>query len=463
MAESNAEAGAAAGATKGTAEGAAAGAPEDTTADAGTEAGTAAGAEASTAAGPGSGPGAESGASAARHRAAGAALRARMVRRIVAAGGLTDPAWRAAFAEVPRHLFVPGYYVRPPRGGGHDRLGADDPDPRRRLRWLAGAYADQPIATHVVDGELLSSSSQPSLMALMCEALDVADGHRVLEIGTGTGYNAALLAHRLGPGTVTTIDLDERITGAARAHLAAYGTPAARSVTVVTGDGALGHPAGAPYDRVIATCELPAVPAAWPAQCRPGARIIAPFATGLIALTVRSATTAEGRFLSTPAYFVPLRGPSVTAPVAAPATAAAPQSAPQNPSENLSEAAPEDAPDDTAQSAESVRPTTTPPRVIGNDLFRFLLTLIAGPLDLSWSPRPGTAWLRAADGSAARTTSDGLTRISGPRDLWALAESAHLLFRDLGHPARTRFGLTVEGPRQWTWLDDPAGPYRWPV
>lgn len=391
------------------------------------------GAEASTDAG--SEAGTEGGA-AGRYRAASSALRARMVRRIVAGGGLTDPAWRAAFAEVPRHLFVPDY-LRSARGDGQDRLTAADPDPRRRLRWLAGSYADQPIATHVVDGELLSSSSQPSLMALMCEALDVADGHRVLEIGAGTGYNAALLAHRLGPDAVTTIDLDQRITAAARAHLAAYGTPAARSVTVVTGDGALGHPAGAPYDRVIATCELPAVPAAWLAQCRPGGRILAPLATGLIALTVRSATAAEGHFLSTPAFFVPLRGPSTTVPAPAAETHT----------------------DDAAQ----VRATRTPPRVIGNDLFRFLLTLVAGPLDLTWSPSSGAARLVAADGSTARVTPDGLTRITGPRDLWALAESAHGIFRDLGHPARPRFGLTVDGPRQWTWLDDPAGPYRWPV
>lgn len=373
---------------------------------------------------------------AARYRAAAAALRTRMVRRIVAGGGLTDPAWRAAFSEVPRHLFVPEY-LRAARDGGHDRLTVADPDPRHRLRWLTGAYADQPIATDVVDGELLSSSSQPSLMALMCEALEAGDGDRVLEIGAGTGYNAALLAHRLGPDTVTTVDLDERITAAARTHLAAYGTPAARSVTVVTGDGALGHQDRAPYDRVIATCELPAVPVAWLAQCRPGGRILAPLATGLIALTVHGAGRAEGRFLAGPAFFVPLRGPSA-APVER-----------------------RTAPD--AAAVQAVRATGTPPRVVGNDLFRFLLTLVAGPLDVTWSPHNGTAVLVAADGSTARTTSDGVTRLSGPRDLWEVIESAHTLFRDLGHPARTRFGLTVDGPRQWTWLDDPAGPHRWPV
>ncbi|WP_329132110.1 methyltransferase domain-containing protein [Streptomyces sp. NBC_01476] len=234
-----------------------------------------------------------------RYRAAADALRARMVRRIVAGGGLTDPAWRAAFADVPRDLFVDL---------------PEDTDHGSRLRRLAGVYADRPIAVRTVGGELVSSSSQPSLMALMCQALDVADGHRVLEIGTGTGYNAALLAHRLGPDAVTTVDLDPELTGAARAHLDAYGTPAARSVAVVTGDGALGYRDRAPYDRVMATCDMPVIPAAWLEQVRPGGLILAPFATGLVALTVNGPGQAEGRFLATPAYFVPLRGTAARAP-----------------------------------------------------------------------------------------------------------------------------------------------------
>ena len=282
-----------------------------------------------------------------RYRVAARALRARMVRRIVAGGGLTDPAWRAAFAEVPRHLFVLGY--------GLDEWPEDARDPRSRLRRLASAYADRPIATHVVGGELVSSSSQPSLMARMCQALDVMDGHRVLEIGAGTGYNAALLAHRLGPDAVTTIDIDRAITAAAREHLDAYGTPAARSVAVVTGDGALGHAERAPYDRIVATCEPPVIPEAWLAQCRPGGLVLAPVATGLVVLVVHGPGRAEGRFLHTPAYFVSLRG--------------------------------------------------------------------------------------AAAGSAHRRLGDELF---GGR-----------------HPDRGRYGMSVDGVRQWLWLDDPRGPRTW--
>lgn len=274
-----------------------------------------------------------------------AAARDRLVREIAASGAWTeDQAWREAFEEVPRHLFVPYYYVA--TGSGHERLWGEDPDPARRERWLRGAYADAPLATRVRDGELVSSSSQPSLMARMLEALSVGDvlagrgGCDVLEIGAGTGYNAALLAHRLGERHVTTVDLDPEITESARRHLAAAGYRPA----VVTGDGAGGCPERAPYDRIIATCALPSVPRAWLAQCRPGALVLAPLATGLIALTVRDAEHAEGRFLRTPAYFVPLRGGG---------------SAPR----------------------QQQHIGGLPRRALQSDLFRFLLELTAGSLD----------------------------------------------------------------------------------
>ncbi|MEU1201112.1 methyltransferase domain-containing protein [Streptomyces sp. NPDC005813] len=232
-----------------------------------------------------------------------AQARAAMVREIEASGAwAADPVWREAFETVPRHLFVPYYYVGVL--GGFERVWGEDPDPRSRERWVRGAYADAPLATRVRDGVLVSSSSQPSLMAAMLTELEVRDGNAVLEIGAGTGYNAALLAHRLGDDRVTTIDLDAEITESARRHLAAAG----HHPLVVTGDGARGVPERAPFDRIIATCTLTTIPHPWLAQCTPGARILAPLATGLIALRVRDAGHAEGRFLHTPAYFVPLRG-----------------------------------------------------------------------------------------------------------------------------------------------------------
>lgn len=312
-----------------------------------------------------------------------ALARAALVREIDRSGAwAADPVWREAFEDVPRHLFVPYYYVG--AVDGFERVWGEDPDPRSRERWVRGAYADAPLATRVRDGELVSSSSQPSLMAMMLTALEVRDGDAVLEIGAGTGYNAALLAHRLGDGLVTTIDLDPEITESARQHLATAGYFPA----VVTGDGARGVPERAPFDRIIATCTLTSIPRPWLPQCRPGARILAPLATGLIALRVRDAGHAEGHFLHTPAYFVPLRG----------------ETRPEPP--------------------EPQRLGGLPRRARGDELLRFLLTLTAHSLD---------------------------------------PYEAYVLWERENRPVRERYGVTVSGADAWAWLDDPKGPYAWPL
>ncbi|MEV5444784.1 methyltransferase domain-containing protein [Streptomyces sp. NPDC052644] len=268
---------------------------------------------------------------------AAAEARRRLVAALDAEGALPDPAWRAAFAEVPRHLFVPSYYVG--AFGGYERLSRDDPDPVRRLSWLDGAYEDRPLGTLLRGDDLVSSASQPSLMADMLHALDVRDGDTVLEIGAGSGYNAALLCHRVGDSRVTTVDLDTDITDAARAHLHEAGHHPA----VVTGDGALGCPGRAPFDRIIATCAMPSVPAAWLDQCARDAIVVTPLSTGVLRLRVPDARHAEGRFLHTSAYFVPVRGTTPAAP--------------------------------------EPRTGGLPRRALDSDLFRFLLSLASGSLD----------------------------------------------------------------------------------
>jgi hypothetical protein len=93
----------------------------------------------------------------------------------------------------------------------------------------------------------------------MIEHLGLADGHQVLEIGTGTGYSSALMCHRLGEDNVTTVEVDPEV--AERADLALES--AGFSTWTVTGDGLLGHPRRAPYDRVIATCAVRRIPYTW--------------------------------------------------------------------------------------------------------------------------------------------------------------------------------------------------------
>jgi protein-L-isoaspartate(D-aspartate) O-methyltransferase len=155
-----------------------------------------------------------------------------------------------ALRSVPRHLFLPGL---PPEQ----------------------VYSDEALVTkRDADGLPRSSSSQPGLMASMLDELALAPGHRVLEIGAGTGYNAALIRHIVGPsGAVVSIDIDLDTVEEAREHLAAAGYP---DVTVLCRDGAEGAPEYAPFDRLIATVGLSDLSPAWMTQLGPAGRMVVP-------------------------------------------------------------------------------------------------------------------------------------------------------------------------------------------
>ncbi len=179
-----------------------------------------------------------------------AGLRERLVAQALQSSGIRDEHITAALRDVPRHLFLP-------------HLPPED------------AYLDDAIVTkRDADGQPISSSSQPAIMAIMLDQLTLAPGQRVLEIGAGTGYNAALMRHIVGPsGAVVSVDIEADLVDRAREHLASAGYP---DVTVVAADGADGYPPGAPYDRVIATVGVSDLAPAWLHQAGPGARIVVP-------------------------------------------------------------------------------------------------------------------------------------------------------------------------------------------
>lgn len=143
----------------------------------------------------------------------------------------------------------------------------------------------------------------------MLEALNLQPSHRVLEVGTGTGYNAALLTYRLGAAQVTTVDVDGTLVQRARSALNAAGY----HPSVHTHDGTRGFPDNAPYDRIIATCSFPRVPLAWLAQTTPGGLILSHLYTdfdagGLVLLTMADDGSAHGPFLPEYGAFMPRRG-----------------------------------------------------------------------------------------------------------------------------------------------------------
>jgi protein-L-isoaspartate(D-aspartate) O-methyltransferase len=194
-------------------------------------------------------------------------LRTQLVELLRDRGAVRTGRVAAAFRRVPRHVFVPD-------------VPAED------------VYTDRSIATKLQDGIPISSSSQPAIMAEMIEMLELRGGERVLEIGAGTGYNAALLAELVGSsGSVVTIDLDDDLVAAARRHLDAAGYAQVRTVRA---DGVHGDPNGAPFDRIIATVGVEAIPAAWIAQLREGGRLVAPLTIRCQQKVYAFARTARG-------------------------------------------------------------------------------------------------------------------------------------------------------------------------
>lgn len=137
------------------------------------------------------------------------------------------------------------------------------------------AYADIAVIVKTTEsGTAISSASQPSIVAAMLELCQLAPGQRILEIGTGTGYNAALLSSIVGPaGQVVTIELEADLAMSAKERLRRYGFT---RTEVLLGDGSNGHPVVAPYDRIIVTTGAPNIAPAWRDQLREGGRLVSP-------------------------------------------------------------------------------------------------------------------------------------------------------------------------------------------
>jgi protein-L-isoaspartate(D-aspartate) O-methyltransferase len=175
-------------------------------------------------------------------------LREALVAHLERIGVLRSRAVAAAMRAVPRHRFLPG-------------LSAQE------------AYEDRAIALKLCDGDILSSISQPSMIAQMLELLGVKAGERILEIGTGSGYNAALLAELAGPsGAVTSVELDAEMCERAAAVLADLGYS---RVELRAGDGA-GELEAAPFDRVVVTARCDDIAASWWDATPDGGRMVIP-------------------------------------------------------------------------------------------------------------------------------------------------------------------------------------------
>ncbi|MCF6525437.1 methyltransferase domain-containing protein [Streptomyces sp. JJ36] len=365
--------------------------------------------------------------------------------------GALSPDWLPAYKAVPRDAFVPDHLWPGTAGGNRQGELIDrQTDP---ARWWEKVYSDVPLTTQWDDGAHTgtdkgraptSSNSMPTMVFSMLRELGVERGCRVLEVGTGTGWNAALLAYRLGPDNVVTVEVDPTVAEEARRRFAACGL---RPVSVV-GDGAYGYVARAPYDRIIATCGVSRVPYAWIEQASPGAVIVAPWGPayggqGVVRLTVGEDGTASGPLVMSSA-FMRLRDQRDRFPP----TASFPGAAQW--------------PADGEQRRSSLSPDD-----IGD--WHHMFTLGAQVPDLfcrvEWG-RSGAyrLWLLEMSGRSWATAdyAQGRTEYPvveyGPRRLWREAEAVMSWWREQGEPRFARYGLTVTPQRQQVWLDLPDNP-----
>lgn len=362
-----------------------------------------------------------------------------------AQGVLTDRAWKAGLQEVPRHLFVPDRAWASPQ----EWTGQPRPIDRRAAStdWYNAVYSNTSIITQRDEGATPAtdpsgtptcSLSGPHIAMEYLHLLDIADHHRVLEIGTGTGWTAAMLTWRVGGEDVVTVEVDKELAETAEANFDRAGL----WPTVITGDGADGHPPRAPYDRVHVTCGVHTIPVAWLAQTRPGGVIVAPWmpvggAYGhQLVLRVLGSEHAVGRFVGGGGFMM-LRSQRTVPGLAAPPGVARHSVTRMDP-RLIAEA------DGGAQLA--------------------IATLTPGlTVDIS-TVRDGDGWayvatLTAGDSVATCTAPDDADEYEvvqhGDRRLWEEAEEAYRWWLRRGTPRRERFGLSIIDGAQRVWLDEP--------
>jgi protein-L-isoaspartate O-methyltransferase len=232
-----------------------------------------------------------------------------LVDRLIVEGALWSKPLIAAFRATPRHRFLDRIFLYYRKQQRWREVLTREPD-KDELRLI---YSDRALITHLRQvntkgaGIPVSSSSQPSLMAQMLEDLRLKQGQRVLDIGSGTGYNAALMAHVVGPGLVTSIDVDREVLSEAWDHLRRFPD---RAVRLHHADGRHGFADSAPYDRIIVTAATPDLEPAWFKQLAVGGLLLAPLILGTGLAYVLAGTVMEGLFqgrLTRAAYFMSLR------------------------------------------------------------------------------------------------------------------------------------------------------------
>jgi methyltransferase of ATP-grasp peptide maturase system len=368
-------------------------------------------------------------------------LLASLAAELERAGALRSAEWRAALLAVPRHVFLPRFYIDEigPHGVTVFRpVSADSSEDD----WLALTYEDRTLATQLdgsttppacgapVEGVPTSSSTRPSTVVRMLEDLEVFPGARVLELGTGTGYSTALLCERLGSDHVTSVEYDAELSNVAGERLASLGY----HPHLVVGDGAQGHPDGAPYDRVIAAYSPSRVPPAWIEQAADDALILVSIVGDLdvyayTRLRKVGPDRATGRLVDADVSFMRTR--TVTR---RPAQLRAAMAARAH--------------------AEPVTPRMDVSLLIDQDYLWAAQLALPGVRRLwvgddHWFLHPDGSWAVLEAGDDPRAYE------GGERRLWTELEDVATRWSEAGRPDRERYGVTADRSATVVWLDEP--------
>ncbi|WP_435279658.1 methyltransferase domain-containing protein [Streptomyces sp. 1222.5] len=350
-------------------------------------------------------------------------------------------AWiREAVDVLPRHRFAP---QRLWRWDGHAYVPVDQgSDP---AGWASEVYPgpDTATVTQVTDGLPTSSLSSQAVVVDMLDSLLLEPGHRVLELGTGNGWNAALLNWRAGPGQVVSVEADPALVETARRALAEAGA----MVDVRVGDGNQGWAPAAPYDRVIATYAVERIPWAWVEQTKPGGRIVTPWGRlGHVALTVADDARFATGWVQGLAQFMPDRRTLGAEP-------------------GFTQVRARTEPDEERVFLRDLAP-------LQDDVhLRFALRVAAPHLRIALARDADglNAWIHDTERSwtVLSAIGDGRTIATqgGPRHLADELEAAWDTWLEVGRPSLYDYGMTVtdSGTTQYMWVNDGDSGPRWPI
>ncbi|MER7208155.1 methyltransferase domain-containing protein [Streptosporangium sp. NPDC000239] len=363
-----------------------------------------------------------------------------LIDRIAGPFEALGPRWLEALKANPRELFIPGQaWVSPGDGPGYviDR----DAD---TSAWEKVVYSDISIVTQIDDGATplvegyeegslySSSNSMPTIVATELGLLGLHADDHVLEIGTGTGWTAALVSSFVGGGQVTSVEIDADVHRQARANLARAGRDAVR---LVHGDGALGYPGGQPYDAVHVTVGATEASPAWIRQTRPGGTVVFPWMPmwrygAFVVLRALGDGTAVGR-VESGCSFMMMRG--------------------QRPEELRGLG------DDVRR-----RPARIDPRRITGEWAAsvFLNAMLPGVVCTTEHDGGFVLWAHSDTSAAYVAWSEGendwIVRYSGDRDVYGEAEEAFLRWISWGCPAGDRYGYTATPEGDVIWVDHPG-------